>query len=122
MSESFISYRLDSGEALEAAIALNDYSKIAKDDFQTLSQNIVKAYAEVEEKIFQLRADFEMKHDETFHRLFEKLAHVLNIPIEDIKLFTLDTNYLDDHGIAFLRQNTEAQSIGFSQGFPHGTV
>ena len=60
---------------------------------------------ELEQKIMEIRNEFELKHALVFTEMFDNLGQALNLSTEEIKLFHLDCSYLEAHNIAFMKQS-----------------
>jgi hypothetical protein len=97
-AENTITYRL-SGESLKTASEIHELSKQVNQEYREIEQN-VREYSQ------DLMATFNGAHTYKFTELLGKLAAQLGIPSQDITMFHLDASYLDDHGVAFLKQST----------------
>lgn len=95
--EPTINYKL-CGESLETAYEIHEQHKA-----------ITQEYAELEAKVREysesLMGPFNQKHVMNLSNLLRKLAGQLGIPFEEITQYHLDASYLEDHGIAFLKQS-----------------
>lgn len=89
-------YRLD-GKALEIAKELHEYSKKANAEYRDIAVQIADFSN-------SLMVVFDQKHNDIFQDIFNRLAHELCIPVDQMRKFNLDATYLDDHNIAFMKQ------------------
>lgn len=102
-ASSGISYRL-SGEALKTAYEIHELSKHANQEYAEIEKKI-KAYS------LELVEQLTPKYTQKFTDLIAKLTTQLGIPVDQAPQFHLDASYLDDHGVAFLKQSPESHSL-----------
>lgn len=96
-AEPTITYKL-CGESLETAYEIHE-----------LSKEVNREYLEIEAKVKEysrsLMDPLNQRFTNKFSVLLGKLSEHLGIPPEQIHMYHLDASYLDDHGIAFLKQS-----------------
>jgi hypothetical protein len=100
---SSIVYSLQ-GESLEIAKNIHAAHQVSQEDLSQIE-------AQVEEFRDSLISKFEEKSGEVFRSLFTDMAKAICVPVEVLRKYHLDLTYLENHGLAFLKEGPITDNV-----------
>jgi dsDNA-specific endonuclease/ATPase MutS2 len=101
------------GKSLEKAAKVRDAWANIQADYKTL-EDTLRNYSE------QLFHSLEAKHEGPINEALKELADEVCLPVEELRKCNLDTTYLEDFQVAFLRHSPDqTQNIQPLHGGPY---